>query len=49
MKNHTVKFPNDVEGAKALAAFLSEIIKNGLEYHISNGTNNTEVTLTGGF
>jgi hypothetical protein len=49
MENHTIKFPNDVEGMKSLAAFLAEIIKQGLTYHISNGTNNTEVTLTGGY
>lgn len=49
MDNHTVKFTNDVEGVKALAAFLAEIIKQGLTYHITNGTNNTEITLKGGF
>ena len=49
MENHTVKFPNDVEGMKSLAAFLAEIVKNGLTYNVVNGTNHTEVTLTGGY
>ena len=49
MHNHNVKFPNDEEGMKALAAFLAIIVKEGLEYNITNNTNHTYVELTGGF
>lgn len=49
MNNHKITFPKDVDGMKLLASFLAKIVKEGIEYNITNDSNNITVELTGGF
>ena len=47
--NQHVTFRRDEDGAKQLATFLAQLVKEGVTYSIKNAENYVEVTLTGGY